>query len=186
MGGQKPRCLRNRKCITTKETVQGRREQTCDTPNSEAVSLLPSHTHTHFRLFFQFGCVGFRCCSGFFLVAGGRDHSPAAVLRLLIGVASLLAEHGLQVFRLQSCDMQAQYLWPVGSIECRLSSCAWAQLLHSTWNLPRPEITPMSHALEGGFLSTVPPQKSHKLLIVENNVDSKLSEERIAAIQSTK
>ena len=24
MGGQKPRCLRNRKCITTKETVQGR------------------------------------------------------------------------------------------------------------------------------------------------------------------
>ena len=95
MGGQKPRCLRNRKCITTKETVQGRREQTRDTPNSEAVSLLPSHTHTHFRLFFQFGWVGFRCCSGFFLVAGGRDHSPAAVLRLLIGVASLLAEHGL-------------------------------------------------------------------------------------------
>jgi len=38
--------------------------------------------------------VGFHCCSGFSLAAGGRDHSPAAVLRLLVGVASLPAEHG--------------------------------------------------------------------------------------------
>ena len=32
------------------------------------------------------------------------------------------------------------------------------------WNLPRPGIEPMSPALAGGFLSTVPPGKSHGIL----------------------
>ena len=31
-----------------------------------------------------------------------------------------------------------------------------------TWNLPRPGIKPVSPALAGGFLSTVPPGKSVK------------------------
>ena len=43
-----------------------------------------------------------------------------------------------------------------------LSSCgAWAQLFHSMWNLPQPGIEPMCPALAGGFLSTMPPGKSH-------------------------
>ena len=43
----------------------------------------------------------------------------------------------------------------------RFSSCGTqAQLLHSTWNLPRPGIKPMSPALASGFLPTGPPGKS--------------------------
>ena len=39
----------------------------------------------------------------------------------------------------------------------RLSSCGtWAQLLHGMWNPPGPGIKPVSLALAGGFLSTVP------------------------------
>ena len=104
MGGQKPRCLRNRKCVTTKETVHSRQgNKHVILPIQKQSPSYPA-THTHFRLFFQFGCVGFRCCSGFSLAAGGRDHSPAAVLRqgplssgsaqASHGVASLPAEHG--------------------------------------------------------------------------------------------
>ena len=43
----------------------------------------------------------------------------------------------------------------------RFSSCGTqAQLLHSTWNLPRPGIKPMSPALASGFLPNGPPGKS--------------------------
>ena len=37
---------------------------------------------------------------------------------------------------------------------------AWASLLCSTCNLPGPGTEPMSSALAGGFLSTLPPEKS--------------------------
>ena len=44
---------------------------------------------------------------------------------------------------------------------CGLSNCGtWAQLPHGTWNLSGPGIEPMSPALAGRFLSTVPPGKS--------------------------
>jgi len=39
--------------------------------------------------------LGLLCCTGFSLVAEFRDYSPVAVCRLLIAVASLVAEHGL-------------------------------------------------------------------------------------------
>ena len=46
------------------------------------------------------------------------------------------------------------------ALECRLSSCgAWAYLLPGTWDLPGPGLEPMSPALAGGFLITVPPGK---------------------------
>ena len=62
-----------------------------------------------------------------------------AVHGLLIAVASLVVEHGLS-----SCGSRA--------LEHRLSSCgARSQLLHSTWDLPRPGIEPMSPALAGRF-----------------------------------
>ena len=42
-----------------------------------------------------------------------------------------------------------------------LSSCGtWAQLLCGMWNLPGPELEPVSPALAGGFLTTAPPGKS--------------------------
>ena len=48
------------------------------------------------------------------------------------------------------------------ALEHRLSSCgAQAQLLLGMWDLPRPGIEPVSPALAGGFLTTVPPGKSH-------------------------
>ena len=70
-------------------------------------------------------------------------------------------------------------LWSMGSrrtgfsscgswaLECRLSSCGpWALLLRGTWDLPGPGLEPVSPALAGGFLTTVPPGKSQKLLIL--------------------
>ena len=47
------------------------------------------------------------------------------------------------------------------ALERRLSSCgARAQLLRGMWDLPRPELEPLSPALAGGFLTTAPPGKS--------------------------
>ena len=54
-----------------------------------------------------------------------------------------------------SCGTQA--------VEGRLRSCGtWAYLPHGTWNLPRAGIKPVSPALEGRFLSTVPPGKPQR------------------------
>ena len=50
--------------------------------------------------------------------------------------------------RLSSCGSQA--------LECGVSSSVG---FHSMWNLPRPGTEPMSPALAGRFLSTVPPGK---------------------------
>ena len=45
-------------------------------------------------------------------------------------------------------------------LERRLSSCgARAQLLRGMWDLPGPGLEPVSPALAGGFLTTVPPGK---------------------------
>ena len=51
------------------------------------------------------------------------------------------------------------------ALECRLSSYgAQAYLLHGMWDLPGPGLEPVSEpvspALAGGFLTTVPPGKS--------------------------
>ena len=54
--------------------------------------------------------------------------------------ASLVAEHRLQMRRLRSCG-----------------SRAW--LLRGMWDLPRPGLEPVSPALAGRFLTTVPPGK---------------------------
>ena len=83
---------------------------------------------------------------------------------LFIAVASLVAEHGLQVLRLQQ-------LWHAGFSSCgsralerRLSSCGtWAQLLRSMWHLPGLGFEPVSPALAGRFLITAPPGKPNKV-----------------------
>ena len=63
-----------------------------------------------------------------------------AVRRPLTIVASLVAEHRLQTRRLSSCGSRAQ-------------------LLHGTWDLPRPGLEPVSPALAGRFSTTAPPGK---------------------------
>ena len=55
-------------------------------------------------------------------------HGPLTI------VASLVAEHRLQMRRLSSCG-------------------SWAQLLHGMWDLPRPGLEPVSPALAGRFLN---------------------------------
>ena len=55
-------------------------------------------------------------------------------------VASLVAEHRLQMRRLSSCGSRAQ-------------------LLRGMWDRPRPGLEPVSPALAGGLLTTVPPGK---------------------------
>ena len=44
---------------------------------------------------FILDCLGLPCCRGFSLVAGRGDYTLVVVHRLLIAVASLVAEHGL-------------------------------------------------------------------------------------------
>ena len=39
--------------------------------------------------------LGLRCCTGFSLVVGSEGYSLAVVLRILVVVASLVAEHRL-------------------------------------------------------------------------------------------
>ena len=77
--------------------------------------------------------LGLRCCTW-------ASSSCLAVRGLLIAMASPVVEHRLQA--------------------CGLSSCgSRAQLLCGMWDLPRPGLEPVSPALAGGFLTTVPPGK---------------------------
>ena len=77
-------------------------------------------------------CSGFSCCGSWAL--GTRT--------------SVVVAHGLS-----SCGLLA--------LEHGLSSCgARAQLLRGTWDLCGPRLEPMSPALAGRFLTTVPPGKS--------------------------
>ena len=103
------------------------------------------HTLLYLFIYFWLCWVAFICCCA-------RADSLDAVRRLLIAVASL-GEHRLQVLRLSSCGSQA--------LEPRPCNCGTrVQLLCSMWDLPRPGIKPVSPALAGRFLSTVPPGKS--------------------------
>ena len=104
--------------------------------------------------------LGLRCCAWAFSSCGEQGLLFVVVCGLLIAVASLVAEHRLQVRRLHQ-------LWHAGfsscgsqAIELRLSSCgARAYLLHGMWDLPGPGLELLSPALAGGFLTTVPPGK---------------------------
>ena len=53
-------------------------------------------------------------------------------------------------------------------VACRLSSCgAWASLLRGMWDPPGPGLEPVSPALAGGFLTTVPPGKPLNIFLVK-------------------
>ena len=102
----------------------------------------------YIQIYLFIAALGLRCCA--------RAFSSCSELGLLF-----VAEHELQAPRLQQ-------LWHVGSVVVAhgLSSCgAQAQLLHSMWDFPAPGIKPVSPALAGGFLTTEPPEKSHKQIL---------------------
>ena len=100
--------------------------------------------------------LGLCCFMRAFSSCSERGLLFLVVRGLLIAVASLVAEHGLQARGLQQ-------LWLAGSVVVArgLSSCgSRAQLLHDMWDLPGPGLEPVSPALAGGFLTTAPPGKS--------------------------
>ena len=100
--------------------------------------------------------LGLCCCAWAFSSCGEWRPLCVAVCGLLIAVAShcgawaLGAQASVVVARgLSSCDTRA--------LERRLSSCgSQVQLLRNMWDLPGPGLEPVSPALAGGFLTTVP------------------------------
>ena len=88
--------------------------------------------------------LGLHFCMRAFSSCGKRGPLCIAVRGPLTIVASLVVEHRLQM--------------------CRLSNCgSRAQLLHGTWDLPRPGLEPVSPALAGRFSTTAPPGKPKAL-----------------------
>ena len=111
-----------------------------------------------------------------------RDHSiewiwPAFAGFYRIGIHKILAalglrccaqafsgcgEQGLLSTAVPGCSLgQRLWLWSTACTARRLGGCgAWVYLSHGMWHLPGPGIKPMSPALAGGLLTTVPPGKS--------------------------
>ena len=111
------------------------------------------------NLFLFFGCIGSLLLhvrflqlrrAGVTLLCSARAYCGG----LSCGAWALGAQASVVVAcGLSSCGQRA--------LERRLSSCgARAQLLRSMWDLPRSGLEPVSPALAGGFLTTVPPGKS--------------------------
>ena len=94
-----------------------------------------------FIYLFIFGCVCwvFVSVQGLSLVVASGGHSSSRCAGLSLS-RPLVAEHRLQMHRLSSCG-------------------ARAYLLCGMWDLPRPGLEPVSPALAGRFLTTVPPGK---------------------------
>ena len=84
--------------------------------------------------------LGLRFCVRAFSSCGKWGPLFITVHGPLTIVASLVAEHRLQTRRLSNCGSQAQ-------------------LLHGTWDPPRPGLEPVSPALAGRFSTTAPPGK---------------------------
>ena len=89
--------------------------------------------------------LGLRFCARAFSSCSKQGPLFIAVRGPLIIAASLAAEHRLQTRRLSNCGSRAQ-------------------LLRSMWDLPRPGLEPVSHALAGRFSTTTPPGKPCSLV----------------------
>ena len=84
--------------------------------------------------------LGLHFCARAFSSCGKRGPLFIAVRGALSIVASLVAEHRLQMRRLSNCGSRAQ-------------------LLRGTWDPPRPGLEPVSPALTGRLSTTAPPGK---------------------------
>ena len=127
---------------------------------------MESFLKNKFIIYLFLAALGLHCCTQAFSSCSEWGLLFVAVCRILIAVASLVPEHGLQ-----ACGLQE--LWHTGLSSCvsralerRLSSCGTrAQLLRSMWDLSGPGLKPVSPALAGGFLTTAPPGKSLRYLL---------------------
>ena len=93
--------------------------------------------------------LGLRFCARAFSSCGKWGPLFIAVHGPLTIVASLVAEHRLQMRRLSNCGSRAQ-------------------LLPGMWDLPRPGLEPVSPALAGRPSATAPPGKPNSLLSYKN------------------
>ena len=93
--------------------------------------------------------LGLRFCARAFSSCSKRGPLFMAVCWPLTFAASLVAEHRLQTHKLSSC----------GSL---------AQLLRGMWDLPRPELEPVSPALAGRFSTTAPPGKPNSSSLIHS------------------
>ena len=95
----------------------------------------------------------FAAACGLFLAAASGGYSSLCCAGFSLWWLLLLRSTGSTCTGFSSCGLQA--------LEHRLRSCgAWAQLLCGLWDLPGPELKPVSPALAGGFLTAKPPGKS--------------------------
>ena len=93
------------------------------------------------------------------LVAGSGGYSSSQCVGFSLRWLFLLQNTGSRCVGFSSCSSQA--------LECRLSSFgARAYLLRGIWDLPGPGLEPVSPALAGGFLTTAPPGKSKKCVLM--------------------
>ena len=115
----------------------------------------------HFCLFVCFNnfiyLFIFGCSESFLLcrpvsISGEQGLCFVTACKLLIAVASLVEGHRLQV-----CGLQ-QLIVEVSRLTAQAQQL-WAQLLHSTWDLPRRGTELASPALAGGFFTNEPPGK---------------------------
>ena len=112
-------------------------------------------THTFFliNLFILFYLFWLRWV---FVAAHGLSLVAASGAALRCGAWASHCD-GFSCCGAQALDVQASVVVARG-----LSSCgSWAYLLRGMWNLPRPGLEPVSPALVGGFLTTVPPGKPY-------------------------
>ena len=89
--------------------------------------------------------LGLRFCARAFSSCGKRGPLLIAVRGPLTIAASLVAEHRLQTRRLSNCGSRAQ-------------------LLHGTWDPPRPGLEPVSPALADRLSTTAPPGKPNNTI----------------------
>ena len=90
--------------------------------------------------------LGLRFCARAFSSCGKWGPLFIAVGGPLTIAVSLVVEHRLQTRRLSNCGSQAL-------------------LLHGMWDLPRPELEPVSPALAGRLSTTAPPGKPQLKLL---------------------
>ena len=102
-------------------------------------------------IYFWLSWVFVAAC-GLSLVVASRDYSLLQCMGFSSRWLLLLWNTGSRRVGFSGCGSRA--------LECRLSSCgARTQLLCGMWDLPRPGLEPVTPALAGGFLTTVPPGK---------------------------
>ena len=92
--------------------------------------------------------LGLRFCARAFSNCGERGPLFIAVRGPLTIMASLVAEHRLQMRRLSNCGSRAQSL-------------------RGTWDPPRPGLEPVSPAPAGRLPTTVPPGKPYIHFLIE-------------------